>query len=129
LPRRQAVRALTLGLALGVAAWLPFVVADPHTLSAAGRFAIVNDPGSALQALGVHMAGAPHWVRPLQLALGLALGVAAALRGRWAAALLAGVAVRIALDPGTFGYYATGLVAAALMWDLLGARLALPLST
>ena len=60
-------------------AWAPFVIADPGTLSAT-QFTIVNEPSSALRALGVSTPGTPSWDRPAQVLVGCALGVLAIRR-------------------------------------------------
>ncbi|MFD9510256.1 hypothetical protein [Streptomyces mirabilis] len=45
-------------VAVVLPAWLPFVVADPATLGAT-QYHIVNEPSSALRALGASAAGTP----------------------------------------------------------------------
>jgi hypothetical protein len=50
-------------------------------------------------------------------------------RGRWTAAPLAGLAMRVALDPYAFTYYGMGPIAAALLWDLTRPRGRLPVWT
>jgi hypothetical protein len=107
-------------------AWLPFVLADPGTLTAT-QYAIVNEPSSALRALGVTTAGTPSWDRTAQLVLGCGLGLLAVLRHRWQAVLLLGVGARIVLDPGVYDYYTAGLLLGALCWELLGLRRPVPL--
>ncbi|MEY9872000.1 hypothetical protein ABH931_001474 [Streptacidiphilus sp. MAP12-33] len=107
-------------------AWLPFVLADPGTLSAT-QYAIVNEPSSALRALGVGTAGTPSWDRLAQLVVGCGLGLWAVVRGRWEAVLLLGVGARIALDPGVYAYYTAGLLVGALCWELLGLRHPVPI--
>jgi hypothetical protein len=124
--RRRYVGIYALGCA--ALAWLPFVLADPGTLNAAG-YAIVNEPSSALRALGVTTAGTPSWDRFAQLALGCALGALAVRRGRWPAVLLLGVGARLALDPGVYDYYTAGLLLGTLCWELLGLRRPRPVWT
>ncbi|HEV2370867.1 MAG TPA: hypothetical protein VGS19_01750 [Streptosporangiaceae bacterium] len=109
-----------------VAAWLPFVVADPGTLSAA-RYTIVNMPDSALRLLGVTTTRTPSWDRPAQVALGCLLGGLALWRRRWPAIVLLGVGARIVLDPAARGYYTAGVMLGALLWDLLGTKRPFPL--
>jgi hypothetical protein len=117
------------GAALCIAvAWLPFLLGDPGTLSLT-HFSIDNVDDSALHALGVHDVGTPAWDRPAQLAVGVAVGIAAVRHGRWPLILLAGVAARILLDPQTYPYYTSGLVLAALTADLLTPSRRLPLWT
>lgn len=108
-----------------VAAWLPFFVADPNTTRAL-RFTIGNTALSALRVLGVQDPRTPLWDRPAQMLIGLALAAIAVRRGRWAAALLVAMSVRLALDPGTNRYYTAGLVVGALAWDVCGSRLRWP---
>lgn len=112
-----------------VAVYLPFVVADPHMLSAASAFTITNEPSSALRALGVSDPGTPSWDRIAQIGLGCVLGAVAVWRRRWPALILLGVGARIALDPGVYGYYTAGVLLGALLWDLLGQRRPMPIWT
>jgi hypothetical protein len=128
LPRRDRWPALGVFVAGVAAAWLPFVVADPHTLVAA-QFMIPNDYSSALRAIGVNSAGTPWWDRPAQLALGAAVGCLAVRRGRWQAVILIVVAVRVLLDPGVYAYYTSGVLLGTLMVDLLISRWRLPWTT
>ena len=110
-------------------AWLPFVIADIHTLTAATAFTIPNEPSSSLRALGVSDKGTPSWDRPAQIGLGCLLGGIAVWRRRWPAIILLGVGARIALDPGVYAYYTSGVLLGALLWDMLGLRKPLPLWT
>jgi hypothetical protein len=122
---RDRVRSV-IGFAVTVAAgWLPFFLADPHTINAV-HYTIVNTPYSALRVLGVTDPRTPRWDRPLQSVLGLLIGWAAVRRGRWLAVLMLVVATRMALDPGTNHYYPGGLVVGALLWDLAGSGLRWP---
>jgi hypothetical protein len=82
--------------------------------------------GSGLRALGVNSPGTPSWDRTAQILLGFALSAVAVWRGRWPAVVLICTAVRVALDPNTYPYYDAGLVVGALVWDLIGARRAVP---
>jgi len=128
LPRKDRWPALGV-FAAGVAvAWLPFLLADSHTLMAA-RFTIPNDYSSALRVLGVNAAGTPWWDRPAQLALGVAAGCLAVRRGRWQAVILLAVAARIMLDPSVYAYYTAGALLGTVMFDLLLTRWRLPWTT
>jgi hypothetical protein len=129
LGRRGASRGFAASVATAGLAWLPFLIADPVSISASGRFTIWNRADSALRVLGVHDSIAPGWLRPTQMALGILLALVAVRRGRWAGALLAAFAVRLALDPAAWPYYTPELVLGALVWDLLGARRAVPIWT
>jgi hypothetical protein len=123
-------RRLALAVAgfVGVAAWLPFLLADSKTLLAT-RYTIPIDPGSVLRLFGVHSRRTPPWDRFAQLGAALALGMAAIGRRRWQGVVLVGVAVRIMLDPSARTYYTTGFVFAAMVWDLLEPRWWLPFTT
>jgi hypothetical protein len=128
LPVRAWGRAAVGALAAIAAAWLPFVMADHHTV-AAMHYTIRNLPGSALRALGVSDPRTPSWDRPAQLLVGCGLGAATVARGRWPAVILLGVGARIALDPADWGYYTAGVLVGALLWDLVGMRRPIPLWT
>ncbi|MEY9964134.1 hypothetical protein ABIA33_002176 [Streptacidiphilus sp. MAP12-16] len=123
--RSRRRHALIYAVATIALAWLPFVIADPGTLSAA-QYAIVNDPSSALRALGVSTAGTPSWDRIAQLALGCTLGVLAIRRHRWPAVLLLGIGARLVLDPGVYDYYTAGILLGTLCWELIGLRHPVP---
>lgn len=129
LPATARRRQLLWALALPAACWLPFVLADPATLTATGQFTIHNAPDSALRALGVLTPRTPWWCRPSQLLVATAVGALAVRRGRWPAVLLAGVAARLLLDPGTYAYYTAGAVLAALVLDVLCPRSRRPVVT
>lgn len=116
-------------MATVIVAWLPFVIADPHMLTAASSFTIPNEPSSSLRALGVADAGTPKWDRMAQIGLGCLLGGIAVWRRRWPAIILLGVGARIVLDPGVYAYYTSGVLLGALMWDTLGLRRPWPLWT
>jgi hypothetical protein len=111
--------AASIVVAITAVTYLPFLIAHPHTLHA-GVAALAPQRGTLLDAIG--FATAPWWVRPLQLLAGAALVLLAIRRGRWAAALLATVVVRLVLDPGAMPYYDAGLVAGALLADRGQAR-------
>lgn len=125
---RDRVHAAAIALCGALLAWAPFVVADRSTLDATEPQNRVV-PGSVLHLLGVAVEDAPTWVRALQLSAAVVVGLIAVLRGRWVALPLAGIAVRVALDSQIFLYYGTGLVLAALGWDLLRERATLPIGT
>jgi hypothetical protein len=112
--RTGRVGAIITAAATTAVAYTPFVIAHPHTLHA-GVAALAPQHDTLIHLLGY--SSAPWWVRPTQAALGIALGLVAVHRGRWEAAVLAAVAVRIALDPGAMPYYDAGLVAGALVVD------------
>jgi hypothetical protein len=121
LPPRSWWRAAT-ACALGLAAaWLPFLLYDPHTLTAA-RFTIPNAASSGLRALGVMDPRTPGWDRPVQLILGCALGTAAVVRRRWPAVILLATGARIMLDPEVYSYYTAGVLLGAVAFDLIATR-------
>ncbi|MGE5134905.1 MAG: hypothetical protein ACM32E_18610 [Gemmatimonadota bacterium] len=115
--RRSWPRAFAVWTVTAALPWLPFLAADPGTLAAA-RYRIGVSPASALRLLGVHTAAAPLWDRPVQLALGITLGVLAVRRGRGGAVILAVVAARLLLDPSIKSYYDAGLLTGAVLCDL-----------
>jgi hypothetical protein len=116
---RPRVDRAALVVVLSVATWLPFVVGSPGTIEALRDFAIGVDVNSGLRALRLDETTMPVWVRPTQLALGLGATTMAVLwRGSWPAAFVAGIAARMLIDPATEHYYTTGLVLAALVWEL-----------
>jgi len=129
LPAGQQRRAAVVFGGALAAAWLPFLLGDPHTLSSLGHFTIHNSPSSALRALGVTSPGTPSWDRAGQLLLGGAVALVAVRRGRWAAVPLAVVVARLLLDPATYPYYTAGLLLACAAVDLLTPRRQLPLWT
>jgi hypothetical protein len=103
-----------LAASIAVATWIPFIVAEPDTLDTSG-FGILNDPTSSLRALGIDAATTPGWVRPVQLVGGLVLVSFLVLRDRWPAAILAGISLRLLLDPGVHRYYTAGFVVGAVL--------------
>lgn len=125
LPAPTRRRALLSLLALVAVAWLPFSLGNLHSLAAA-RFTIPNQPASALRWLGVSSPTTPWWDRPAQILLGLALGSAAVLRGRWPAVVLVGADARILLDPSVYTYYTASILLGTLLWDVLGQRRLVP---
>jgi hypothetical protein len=127
LPRYRA-RSVVIAGVVSAAAWLPFVLADSHTLSA-GAYTIYNWPDSTLRVLGVGSLRTPEWVRPAQLIACLAVGAVAAWRRRWYAVPLAAIATRMLLDGGTWGYYAAGLVLGALLVDAIASTRTVPWAT
>lgn len=113
------VKTLALAAAVAVLPWLPFLLADPNTVNV-GRYswAVVN--GSGLHALGFGPV-TPSWLRPVEFTLGFTVAALVARRS-WVAAPLAGLAVRVALDPLTWAYYGVGPIAAAALVDVTRAR-------
>ena len=128
-PKFMRLEVAVVTVAVVVVAWLPFVIVDLHTLTAASQFTIPNEPSSALRAIGVSNPGTPNWDREAQIGLGCLLGGIAVWRHRWPAIILLGVGARIVLDPGVYAYYTAGILLGALLWDTLGLRRPIPLWT
>jgi hypothetical protein len=124
---RMRWRAVLVAGCVIVVAWLPFVLADPHTLSAAGTFGIPNVRQSALRALGVNSAMTPSWDRVAQFVVGGGLGVVAIYRRRWEAVIGLAIGARLVLDPSVAAYYTAGLALGLLLWDLTGYRRPMPI--
>jgi hypothetical protein len=112
-------RHLAVAVGVLVAWWAPFLV-TPGTLSA-GAAQIPVAATTPLHLFDPSALITPLWVRPVQLVGGLALSAIVARRKPWAA-LLVGIVLRLLIDPGGYSYYWCGLVAAALMCDLLSNR-------
>lgn len=127
-PCRLAWRSFAATCAVTGVAWLPFLLADVGTITA-GAPQLPVDRRSVLHLLGMSTGDAPNWIRPLQLGVALVLGALAVHRRRWIAVLLVGIAARVALDPGVFGYYSSGLLLAAFAWELLRGIRPVPLLT
>ncbi len=125
LPYRWRWRAVVYAVAGTAAAWLPFLMADPGTLSALHPDVRVAD-SSVMWWLGYHGTYLPAWDRLAQLLGAPLVALVAVWRGAWPGALLAGVAVRLVLDPQDIAYYAAGAVLAALVLDLFGHRSRVP---
>ncbi|WLW58506.1 hypothetical protein [Streptomyces sp. YU58] len=123
--RERWLRAGLWCAALVALAWLPFLLAAPHSFAAAG-FTIPNQPASALRWLGVDDPRTPPWDRAAQAAAGLVLGCAAVWRGRWPAVVLLGADARIALDPSVYTYYTASVLLGTLLWDVIGQRSLVP---
>lgn len=120
--RWRAVLVAAVGTAI---VWMPFVLAARGTTAALAPPVRVSDT-SLLWWLGSHHDVVPAWVRPVQLVGGPVLALVAVVRGRWAGALLAGLALRFLVDPQDLGYYAAAAVLAALVADLASREHAIP---
>jgi hypothetical protein len=118
---RHKVRTLTIALAVAAACWLPFVIGDHATLSAAGSgFRWLDN--APLHLLGLASGRMPDWWRSAEL-LGVVAGAALAARKDWRIAFAAGCTMRLLLDPAAFTYYYAGLLmATALTERFIGAR-------
>ena len=116
--RHRWLRLVVVG-AVVATTWLPFVIDEPATLHATSTFTIRNAPSSALRALGVDDPRTPPWVRPVQFAAGLGVAAWLVWRRRWAGVVMAGLGVRLMIDPAVHNYYAAGLTLGVLAWELL----------
>jgi hypothetical protein len=129
LPPGQRRSGVLWAVSVPLFAWLPFAVADPGMVWSTSHFTIQNASDSALRVLGVHAARTPGWCRPAQLLCGVTMAALAVRRGRWPAVVLASVAVRLLLDPGTYDYYTAGALAGALIVDVALERRRWPLAS
>lgn len=116
LPRHLRARAALWLLASAAVWWLPFVLADPHTISALGGYHVIPQPGSVLYLFGLH-ADPAGWLRVVQLSAGACAAAWAVRNGDLALGLLAAVAVRVAFDPFAWSYYGLAPLLAALLLD------------
>lgn len=122
LDRSARVRAAAVTIGAAAVWWLPFVIADPSTLTAVSNVRFVM-PRSGLVALGIGTwHSAPAHIRLLQMLLGFCLAALAVVRGRWTAAPLAAFATRGLVEPSFFLYYGVGPLAAAMLWDVTRSR-------
>ncbi len=120
---RRAVAALAC-LVTALAWWAPFVVAAPDTVAATGSVTVRVSPDSCLRLFGLTMDGAsPPGHRLFQFGLGIAITAWVIHRsGRWDAALLVALLVRVATDTQTWPYYAAGPVLGAFLLDTVRGR-------
>ncbi len=119
----------TVSLAVGALCWAPFLVASSGTLDGL-RPPVAVAADSVVQLFGVGVGGdVPAALRMAQLIVALLVVAVVVWRGHPEAALLGGVAVRLALDPATWEYYTVGLVLGALVWDVGRSRLRWPAAT
>jgi hypothetical protein len=113
---RRAGLLATLGAG---AIWAPFALANVSGFLAAGSGQGDLWPNSLIDFLGGHPhTGFPGWVRPVQLVGGLLLCWVLARRSGPAAAVVGVLAFRVLLEPGTWNYYSTAVIAAGLMLDM-----------
>jgi hypothetical protein len=100
---------------VALACWAPFIAAESETLRTSSHGIEVR-PESVLALFGLAGATTPGWCRPVQLVAGLVVAAALVARGRWAAAPLAVVIIRLLLDPDVNRYYTVAFVLVALLW-------------
>jgi hypothetical protein len=125
---KQRLAAAGSALAAIVAAWGPFMIANPSTVAAL-RPPVGVAASSGLHALGYRGDLIPAWDRVGQFVLGPLAALAPVLRGRWPGLFLAAVAVRLAMDPKDNPYYIGGAALGALVFDLLATRWTIPWAT
>lgn len=113
---------------VSVLPWLPFEIADHHTLDVT-HVRLQVFAASGLRVLGVPVASHPSWTHSVQLAVAVAAGVVVVARRRWALVPLVAFIARIELDPATWSYYGTGVILGALAADLIAPLSALALRT
>jgi hypothetical protein len=125
---KQRLAAAGSALAGVIAAWAPFMIANPATLAAL-RPPVGVAPSSGLHALGYRGDLIPAWDRVGQFVLAPVAALAPVLRGRWPGLFLVAVAVRLAMDPKDNPYYIGGAALAAVIFDLIATRWTIPWAT
>jgi hypothetical protein len=125
---KQRLVAAGTALAGVIAAWAPFMIANPAT-AAALRPPVGVAPSSGLHALGYRGDLIPAWDRVGQFVLAPVAALVPVLRGRWPGVFLVAVAVRLAMDPKDNPYYIGGAALAAVIFDLLATRRTIPWAT
>lgn len=124
---RPRATCLSSALVVILASWGPFVVVDSGTLEL-GRISLSSVPGGPLGVLGVDVVTHSTSLRLAQLVLGTALATYLVATRRWGLALVGAFALRLAVDPATYGYYASGVVVAGYVADRWAGR-SFPLMT
>jgi hypothetical protein len=116
------VRALLVAVSVAAAAWLPFLLGDPRTLSAAagGHFLVSAD--APLRILHLLPTNAPPWQRTVEMtAILVAASLVAARRG-WRDAFAAGMLARLLFECATFPYYDADSLMALAAADVVSRR-------
>ncbi len=122
---RQRLEGPALSATIGGVMWAPFILFAPDTLKSM-RPTVNLASDSVLRIFGATSDDIPASLRTAQLLAALAVATIVAWRGRNSGVLLAAIAVRLAMDPGTWAYYTPGLVVGALVWDAYESRRKLP---
>ena len=125
---KQRLGAAAGALAGVIAAWAPFMIANPATMAAL-RPPVGVAPSSGLHALGYRGDLIPAWDRVGQFLLAPVAALVPVLRSRWPGVFLVAVAVRLAMDPKDNPYYIGGAALAAVIFDLLATRWTIPWAT
>ncbi|MBW4041198.1 MAG: hypothetical protein HIU86_03590 [Acidobacteria bacterium] len=120
---RRRIAAIVVMLVVVAAAWLPFLALDPAIMQVT-RFVIRVDPASTLHLFSLAGSSTPAWCRPAQFGVGALLALLLVRTGRWHAALVVVIAVRLLLDPATQPYYDSGLLLGSVLFDLVTAQTA-----
>ena len=118
-PGRERLRGVTAGVLTASVGYIPFLVADWHTL-AAGHTPIMLEARSSLMLMGGD--AALPYVRALQWGLGAAVVARLSLRGNAFAAIAAMAAVRLLFEPAPMPYYVLALAVGALLSDVADRR-------
>ncbi len=106
----------------------PFLLANPGSISSIEPTIDVGRD-SVLELLSITPGNTPDLYRLVQLGICVVGATYCVATLRLPSVLLTGIALRILLDPGTWGYYTAGLVAAALLFDVLGTTHVIPWTT
>ena len=125
---RRRLEGPALSATIGGVMWAPFILFAPDTLKSM-RPTVNLASDSVLRIFGATSNDIPASLRTAQLLAALAVATIVAWRGRNSGVLLAAIAVRLAMDPGTWAYYTPGLVVGALVWDAYESRRKLPWTT
>lgn len=125
---RRRLEGPALSATIGGVMWAPFILFAPDTLKSM-RPTVNLASDSVLRIFGATSNDIPASLRTAQLLAALAVATIVAWRGRNSGVLLAAIAVRLAMDPGTWAYYTPGLVVGALVWDAYESRRKLPWAT
>ncbi len=127
-PAARRWRAVLLAAAVVAAVWVPFAVGAGTGGLNALTFTLPVDPSSSLHLL-TGAGSTPFWCRPVQLLGGLALALVAVRSGRWSAAVMLVVALRMLVDPTTHNYYDVGLLIGTGIFDLVVLSRVIPWAT
>jgi hypothetical protein len=126
--KRRILAGPAIAAALSALLWLPFILAEPSTIR--GLSPTVNVAyDSIIRLVGLSDFGDSRQLRVVQLLFASTVVLCAVIRERADGALVAGIAARLLLDPGTWTYYSAGFVLGALVWDLWRTERTIPLWT
>jgi hypothetical protein len=119
---RRPIRAGCVAVAIGLVAWLPFLLADPGTLgTVSSGFELQSN--STLHMIGLGGEGVRSSIRSIELLGTLLAAAIAARRRQWTVAVAAGCCARLLLDPAGLDYYSAGLIMITAVTErLVGVR-------